>query len=142
MAATKIIVESLDLITIAVPPALPAAMTVGSFYAQKRLEQKNIYCISPRSITIAGSINCVCFDKVKSIYIDRDSRHRYSSTLIFPICDLDWDAHRRRPGYVGCCATVFEKLIPNAIQGCVSTTAGSLLIRHGKYQHRRRCRKE
>lgn len=60
----KIIIESLDLITIAVPPALPAAITVGRFYAQKRLEKNNIYCISPRSITIAGSIDCVCFDKV------------------------------------------------------------------------------
>lgn len=56
--------ESLDLITIAVPPALPAAMSVGQFYAQKRLEKNNIFCISPRSITVAGSIDCVCFDKV------------------------------------------------------------------------------
>ncbi|TMW45112.1 hypothetical protein DOY81_009808, partial [Sarcophaga bullata] len=48
----KIAVESLDLIyiTIVVPPALPAAMTVGRFYAQKRLERNSIYCISPRSI--------------------------------------------------------------------------------------------
>lgn len=61
----KIAIESLDLITIAVPPALPAAMAVGSFYAQKRLEKNNIFCISPRSITVAGSIDCVCFDKVR-----------------------------------------------------------------------------
>lgn len=60
----KIAVESLDLITIVVPPALPAAMTVGRFYAQKRLERNSIYCISPRSINVAGSIDCCCFDKV------------------------------------------------------------------------------
>lgn len=65
IAASKIAIESLDLITIAVPPALPAAMAVGSFYAQKRLEKNNIFCISPRSITVAGSIDCVCFDKVR-----------------------------------------------------------------------------
>lgn len=64
IAAIKIVIESLDLITIAVPPALPAAMAVGRFYAQKRLERNNIFCISPRSITVAGSIDCVCFDKV------------------------------------------------------------------------------
>lgn len=62
--ALKIAIESLDLITIAVPPALPAAMTVGRMYAQKRLKKNNIYCISPRSINVSGSIDCVCFDKV------------------------------------------------------------------------------
>lgn len=63
--ARDIILQALDLITIAVPPALPAAMTVGRFYAQIRLKNKNIFCISPRSINVAGGINCVCFDKVK-----------------------------------------------------------------------------
>jgi hypothetical protein len=61
---SQIALESLDLITIVVPPALPAAMTVGRFYAQNRLRAKNVYCISPRAINISGSIDCVCFDKV------------------------------------------------------------------------------
>ena len=60
---SEIALESLDLITIVVPPALPAAMTIGSMYAQKRLKRKNIYCISPRTINVSGSIDCVCFDK-------------------------------------------------------------------------------
>lgn len=64
VSAGKIAIEALDIITIAVPPALPAAMTVGRFYAQKRLESNNIYCISPRSINVSGSVDCVCFDKV------------------------------------------------------------------------------
>lgn len=59
-----IALEALDLITIVVPPALPAAMTVGRMYAQARLKQNHIYCISPRTINVSGSINCVCFDKV------------------------------------------------------------------------------
>lgn len=59
-----LILEAFDLITIVVPPALPAAMTVGRLYAQMRLKKKQIYCISPRTITVAGSIDCVCFDKV------------------------------------------------------------------------------
>uniref|UniRef100_A0A2M4CH50 Cation-transporting ATPase n=1 Tax=Anopheles darlingi TaxID=43151 RepID=A0A2M4CH50_ANODA len=66
----KIIVESLDLITIAVPPALPAAMTVGRMYAQKRLKRNNIYCISPRAINVSGSIDCVCFDKTGTLTED------------------------------------------------------------------------
>ncbi|XP_062562628.1 polyamine-transporting ATPase 13A3 [Armigeres subalbatus] len=66
----KIVVESLDLITIAVPPALPAAMTVGRMYAQKRLQRKNIYCVSPRAINVSGSIDCVCFDKTGTLTED------------------------------------------------------------------------
>uniref|UniRef100_A0A182PWE6 Cation-transporting ATPase n=1 Tax=Anopheles epiroticus TaxID=199890 RepID=A0A182PWE6_9DIPT len=70
IGAVKIIVESLDLITIAVPPALPAAMTVGRMYAQKRLKRNNIYCISPRAINVSGSIDCVCFDKTGTLTED------------------------------------------------------------------------
>ncbi|KAH8406408.1 hypothetical protein KR222_000122, partial [Zaprionus bogoriensis] len=68
--AVKIVVESLDLITIVVPPALPAAMTVGRVYAQKRLKSNNIFCISPRSINVAGSIDCCCFDKTGTLTED------------------------------------------------------------------------
>jgi len=64
ISVSDIVLESLDLITIVVPPALPAAMTVGRFYAQNRLQAKNVYCISPRTINVSGSIDCVCFDKV------------------------------------------------------------------------------
>lgn len=70
MPAGKIAIEALDLITIAVPPALPAAMTVGRFYAQQRLEKNRIYCISPRAINVSGSIDCVCFDKTGTLTED------------------------------------------------------------------------
>lgn len=56
--------EALDLITVVVPPALPAAMTIGAMHALMRLKKKKIFCISPRSINVSGSVNCVCFDKV------------------------------------------------------------------------------
>ncbi|XP_014255644.1 probable cation-transporting ATPase 13A3 isoform X2 [Cimex lectularius] len=67
---SEIILKALDLITIVVPPALPAAMTVGRMYAQARLEKANIFCISPRTINVAGSINCVCFDKTGTLTED------------------------------------------------------------------------
>lgn len=41
----QIIIRALDLITVIVPPALPAAMTVGSIYAQNRLKKRGIFCI-------------------------------------------------------------------------------------------------
>jgi len=69
-SVSEIILEVFDLITIVVPPALPAAMTIGVVIAQQRLRQKNIFCISPRNINVAGSIDCVCFDKTGTITED------------------------------------------------------------------------
>ncbi|XP_014299673.2 polyamine-transporting ATPase 13A3 isoform X1 [Microplitis demolitor] len=65
-----IILEALDLITVVVPPALPAAMTVGRLVAQNRLEKKRIYCTSPRAINVSGSIDCICFDKTGTLTED------------------------------------------------------------------------
>ncbi|KAJ8916563.1 hypothetical protein NQ315_000207 [Exocentrus adspersus] len=62
--ALDILIKSLDLITIAVPPALPAAMTVGKLYALNRLKNNKIFCINSRVINVSGSVDCVCFDKV------------------------------------------------------------------------------
>lgn len=59
-----VIVDSLDIITIVVPPALPAAMSVGKYYAQNRLQKQKITCMNPSVINVSGSVNCVCFDKV------------------------------------------------------------------------------
>ena len=42
------ILRALDVITIIVPPALPAALTVGTVYALNRLRKQKIYCISPQ----------------------------------------------------------------------------------------------
>ncbi|KAK5623716.1 hypothetical protein CRENBAI_007561 [Crenichthys baileyi] len=70
MPAKTIIIESLDIITITVPPALPAAMTAGIVYAQRRLKQLGIFCISPQRINICGQINLVCFDKTGTLTED------------------------------------------------------------------------
>ena len=58
------IIRSLDLVTIVVPPALPAAMTIGIVFAQSRLRKSRIFCISPNSINQCGALNVYCFDKV------------------------------------------------------------------------------
>ncbi|XP_033335964.2 polyamine-transporting ATPase anne boleyn isoform X1 [Megalopta genalis] len=65
-----IALEALDLITVVVPPALPAAMTVGRLVAQRRLEHSKIYCTSPRTINVSGSIDCICFDKTGTLTED------------------------------------------------------------------------
>ncbi|KAI1235865.1 putative cation-transporting ATPase 13A3, partial [Lamprotornis superbus] len=68
--AGTIIIESLDIITITVPPALPAAMTAGIVYAQRRLKKIGIFCISPQRINICGQLNLVCFDKTGTLTED------------------------------------------------------------------------
>ncbi|XP_059164770.1 polyamine-transporting ATPase 13A3-like isoform X2 [Physella acuta] len=73
--ASDIIIRSLDLITIAVPPALPAALAVGVVFSQRRLKVKNVYCISPRGINVCGTINTVCFDKTGTLTEDGLDMH-------------------------------------------------------------------
>ncbi|GLV38282.1 anne boleyn [Carabus blaptoides fortunei] len=65
-----IIIKALDIITIVVPPALPAAMTVGKLYAIGRLKKNKIYCMNSRVVNVTGSINCVCFDKTGTLTED------------------------------------------------------------------------
>ncbi|XP_075629131.1 polyamine-transporting ATPase 13A2 isoform X1 [Balearica regulorum gibbericeps] len=63
----QIIIRALDLVTVIVPPALPAAMTVGTIYAQSRLKKRGIFCISPPRINLCGKIRLVCFDKTGTL---------------------------------------------------------------------------
>uniref|UniRef100_A0A8C4QPU4 ATPase 13A3 n=1 Tax=Eptatretus burgeri TaxID=7764 RepID=A0A8C4QPU4_EPTBU len=66
----KIVMETLDIVTIAVPPALPAALTAGIVYAQRRLKRQGIFSTSPNRINICGQINLVAFDKTGTLTED------------------------------------------------------------------------
>lgn len=68
--AAAIIDRSLDLVTITVPPALPAAMTVGTVFAINRLKKKRIYCISPPRVNVSGRVNLMVFDKTGTLTED------------------------------------------------------------------------
>nr|CAB3224445.1 probable cation-transporting ATPase 13A3 [Phallusia mammillata] len=65
-----ILFNAIDLITISVPPALPLAMTIGIIYAQHRLKQQRIHCISPQRINISGQVDVVAFDKTGTLTED------------------------------------------------------------------------
>ncbi|XP_023338500.1 probable cation-transporting ATPase 13A3 isoform X3 [Eurytemora carolleeae] len=67
---SMILLRTLDIITIVVPPALPAAMTVGTVYAQNRLKKKGIFCISPARINVCGKLKLICFDKTGTLTED------------------------------------------------------------------------
>lgn len=65
-----IVVRALDLITIVVPPALPATLTIGTNFALARLRKKEIFCISPQRVNVAGKLDVVCFDKTGTLTED------------------------------------------------------------------------
>ncbi|XP_029472772.1 probable cation-transporting ATPase 13A4 [Rhinatrema bivittatum] len=66
----RVVKEALLLMTGAIPPAIPAALTTGNVYAQRRLKKKSIFCISPDRINICGQINLICFDKTGTLTED------------------------------------------------------------------------
>jgi cation-transporting P-type ATPase 13A2 len=70
ISAATMIDRSLDLITITVPPALPAAMTCGTVFAITRLKRSKIFCISPPRVNLAGRVTTFAFDKTGTLTED------------------------------------------------------------------------
>lgn len=62
-----IVVNSLDLITIAVPPALPLVLSSGVGIALQRLLKRGIFCIDAQRINLCGQLSCYCFDKTGTL---------------------------------------------------------------------------
>eukprot|EP00698_Gefionella_okellyi_P002841 TRINITY_DN12710_c0_g1_i1.p1 TRINITY_DN12710_c0_g1~~TRINITY_DN12710_c0_g1_i1.p1 ORF type:complete len:1132 (-),score=273.59 TRINITY_DN12710_c0_g1_i1:2313-5708(-) len=59
-----------DLLTIIVPPALPACMTIGISFALSRLKTHGIFCIAPTRINVSGNLHVFCFDKTGTLTED------------------------------------------------------------------------
>ena len=70
LSTKEVIFKALDLITITVPPALPAAMSIGVVYALSRLRTHNIFCIAPQRINVAGRVKAIVFDKTGTLTED------------------------------------------------------------------------
>lgn len=68
--AQELIDRVLNLVVIAVPPALPAAMSCGVVFAIRRLKSEKIFCISPPRVNLAGSIQTMVFDKTGTLTED------------------------------------------------------------------------
>jgi cation-transporting ATPase 13A2 len=65
-----IIVRALDLITIVVPPALPATLSIGTNFALSRLRKNKVFCISPQRVNVGGKLDIICFDKTGTLTED------------------------------------------------------------------------
>ena len=66
----ELLMRFLDLFTTAVPPALPACLSIGITYSLRRLKEKNIFCLSRDRINIAGGVNMIIFDKTGTLTED------------------------------------------------------------------------
>lgn len=64
------ILRALDIITIVVPPALPATLTIGTTFAVNRLRDKKIFCVAPSRVNIGGKLDIACFDKTGTLTED------------------------------------------------------------------------
>ncbi|EGO26058.1 Ca-transporting ATPase [Serpula lacrymans var. lacrymans S7.9] len=120
-----ILVRALDLITIVVPPALPATLSIGTSFALGRLRKLGIFCISPTRVNVSGKVNLCCFDKTGTLTedgldilgvrsLDRNA-HRFGE-LINNVHDLP--SSRDRAGFLHALATCHSlKMVDQQIIG-------------------------
>ena len=57
----------MDLVTIVVPPALPIAMNIGRRTSNQRLRKRQVRCMRPSAINIAGQVQKFVFDKTGTL---------------------------------------------------------------------------
>lgn len=79
----RMVVRFFDMVTVAVPPALPACLTIATVFSVGRLKKKEIFVTGPDTITVAGQLDVICFDKtgtwVHLLWMRLQSRFRVQS---------------------------------------------------------------
>lgn len=63
----EVLFRYLDAISIAVPPALTACLTISTAISIERLKLKNIFVADTTRVNFAGVISAVCFDKTGTL---------------------------------------------------------------------------
>jgi cation-transporting P-type ATPase 13A2 len=87
----RTIIKALSLVTITVPPALPAAMSIGIVFALARLRRNKIYCIAPQRINVAGRVKTIVFDKTGTLTEDSLKFSGVTVALKDTFSDLETD---------------------------------------------------
>ena len=82
LADKEIVEKFLDLFTTAVPPSLPACLSVGITYSLSRLKKKGIFCIQRDNVNKAGNVNVLVFDKTGTLTEDHLDISGYVSVKI------------------------------------------------------------
>ena len=70
LSIKEMIFKFFDLITIVVPPALPACLMIGISLALVALKKKKINCIDRSKVNLVGMTNLICFDKTGTLTED------------------------------------------------------------------------
>lgn len=115
----------LSVVTIAVPPALPAAMSSGVAFAISRLRLNKIYCIQPNRLNVSGTITTIVFDKTGTIteegltvlgcrVVNDDATISFS--------EMKMDAHSLDKNDESCVEILNSKLFLQAMASCTSIT--------------------
>ena len=63
----EIVLDCLDLMTVVVPPALPAVLVVGISIAMRRLKRFSISSTYPDKLNVCGRLDVFCFDKTGTL---------------------------------------------------------------------------
>ncbi|KAF8326561.1 uncharacterized protein EI90DRAFT_3069674 [Cantharellus anzutake] len=121
------ILRALDLITVVVPPALPATLSIGTSFAVGRLRKLGIFCISPNRVNVAGKINVACFDKTGTLTEDgldilgvrsADRTGDMFGELLTDINDLPTSSNTGKTNFLHALATCHSlKVIDGVIMG-------------------------
>ena len=61
------IMNGIQMLTVTVPPALPATLGAGIQFAINRLKKRGVNCVMPDKINVAGKINICSFDKTGTL---------------------------------------------------------------------------
>ncbi|XP_040205466.1 probable cation-transporting ATPase 13A4 isoform X1 [Rana temporaria] len=69
-ATSLTVLWCLLLVTVSIPAALPASLTICTLYSQTRLKKNNIFCLSAQRINMCGQLNIICFDKTGTLTED------------------------------------------------------------------------
>ncbi|XP_063297780.1 probable cation-transporting ATPase 13A4 [Pelobates fuscus] len=69
-SAGETVLWALLVISVGIPAALPAAVTMSMLYSQMRLQKIGIFCTSIQRIGICGQLNIICFDKTGTLTED------------------------------------------------------------------------
>ncbi|PWN18362.1 HAD-like protein [Microstroma glucosiphilum] len=99
----EIALRLIDLFTICIPPALPAALSIAHTFALNRLKRQNIHCIAPQRISVAGKVFIAVFDKtgtlteggldVRGVRLPSGERVNRLGELAEKVSDVQEDEH-------------------------------------------------
>ena len=70
ITALELIISSLSVITIIVPPGLPACLSAGVVFALRKLRKGRIFCIDSQRINVCGDLDLFVFDKTGTLTED------------------------------------------------------------------------